>query len=145
MGQKVVRHPKERRKPEQILHKTCLWCLNLALTMIFLSWCRAACLFAKKMHFQNILLLLSVSLSLVSFEFHQLEKARMREVVNWWLNCQEERINLGLANVKRYDLSRKLLEQYCAKAPTGTDVMRSDGRYIFHNQKIRDFASRHVD
>ena len=78
-------------------------------------------------------------------EFHQLEKARMREVVNWWLHCQEVRINLGHANVKKYDLSRKLLEQYCAKAPTGTGVMRSDGRYIFDSKKIRDLASRLVE
>ena len=64
-------------------------------------------------------------------EFHSFDKARMREVVYWYLRTEENRINNGAQNVSNYSMSRKKLEMYCAKAPTGTGALMVDGGYVF--------------
>ena len=48
-------------------------------------------------------------------EFASLEKARMREVIYWWLLMEEKLISSGKKRDRKCDLSRKQLEMYCIR------------------------------
>ena len=78
-------------------------------------------------------------------EFQSLEKARMRELVYWYLRTEENRINNGAQKGSKSSMSRKKLEMYCAKAPTGTGAPMVDGGYVFDHKKIGALAARLVE
>ena len=48
-------------------------------------------------------------------EFHALEKARMREIVHWWLCSEGKRIQSGNRGNRKTDFSRQQLEMFCAR------------------------------
>ena len=48
-------------------------------------------------------------------EFHALKKARMREIVHWWLCSEEKRIRRGIRGNRKTDFSRYQLEMFCAR------------------------------